>query len=272
CVDLHAPHGLLDFDRLPSDCNFYEGVYTIPYRCFYSRNIANLMMAGRDISASRLAMASTRIIGCCASGGEAVGIAAAACLRRGCLPRELTPHIREVQQAILRDGGFLPDYRNEDPDDLARGARLCASSHVPGGKPEQAVNGIARRLGANANAWISAGIAPGGETLTMRWDAPQTLSQLRFTFHSDFRHPIRITMSPNRQAQQRPGVPAELVKDYDVTFKLEGAAVRTLSVRDNHQRLNVLDFDPVRCDCVELHCLNTHGVEEITVFEVRAYV
>lgn len=37
CVDLHAPHGLLDFNLLPSDCNFYDGVYTIPYRSYYSK-------------------------------------------------------------------------------------------------------------------------------------------------------------------------------------------------------------------------------------------
>lgn len=77
CVDMHAPHGLLDEDKLPSDCNFYEGVYTIPYRSYYSRNIDNLFMAGRDISTSRMGLASTRIIGCCAIGGEAVGLAAA---------------------------------------------------------------------------------------------------------------------------------------------------------------------------------------------------
>lgn len=271
CVDLHAPHGLLDFERLPSDCNFYEGVYTIPYRCFYSRNVSNLMMAGRNISASRLAMASTRIIGCCTVGGEAVGIAAAACLRHGCMPRDLAPHIREVQQAVLRDGGFLPGFRNEDAGDLARAARWSASSFVAGGEPEQAGNGIARKLGAQSNAWISKGIASEGETLRMEWDGARTLSQLRITFHSDFRYPIRITMSPNRQAQQRPGVPAELVKDYDLVFKLEGSTVRTLSVRGNHQRLNVLELDGICCDSVELRCLAMHGAEEITVFEVRAY-
>lgn len=64
---MHAPHGLLDEDKLPSDCNFYEGVYTIPYRSYYSRNIDNLFMAGRDISTSRMGLASTRIIGCAPS-------------------------------------------------------------------------------------------------------------------------------------------------------------------------------------------------------------
>ena len=111
CVDLHAPHGLLDFNLLPSDCNFYDGVYTIPYRSYYSKNIKNLYMAGRDISTTRLGLASTRIIGCCAIGGEAVGIAAALCNKYACDPRELAPHVKELQQLILKEDGFCRALR-----------------------------------------------------------------------------------------------------------------------------------------------------------------
>ena len=66
-VDLHTAHGLLDLDKLPSgDCvRFFDGVYTIPYRCYYSKNISNLFMAGRNISTTKLGMCSTRILGCC---------------------------------------------------------------------------------------------------------------------------------------------------------------------------------------------------------------
>ena len=131
CVDLHAPHGLLDFNLLPSDCNFYDGVYTIPYRSYYSKNIKNLYMAGRDISTTRLGLASTRIIGCCAIGGEAVGIAAALCNKYACDPRELAPHVKELQQLILKEDGFLPGFKNEDEKDLALKAK---SPLLPGNR------------------------------------------------------------------------------------------------------------------------------------------
>ena len=97
------------------------------------------------------------------------------------------------------------------------------------------------------------------------------LSELRFTFHSDFRYPIRVTMAPNRQKQQRPGVPAELVKDYDVILRRNGKIVRTVEVRENHQRHNIHRFEKTACDAVELHVITTNGAEEVTVFEVRAY-
>ena len=53
-MDIHTPNGLYDFDELPSRVIGFDGAYTIPYRSYYSKNINNMMMAGRNISASRL--------------------------------------------------------------------------------------------------------------------------------------------------------------------------------------------------------------------------
>lgn len=271
CVDLHAPHGLLDFNRLPSDCNFYQGVYSIPYRSYYSKNIKNLFMAGRDISTTKLGLASTRIIGCCAIGGEAVGIAASLCRKYNCNPRELAPHIRELQQEILKDDGYLPGFANEDEQDIARTATFTATSHKPGGEPENVLSGISRKIGEVTNAWISDGIRADGETLTMTPKAPCRLHELRTTFYSDFAYPIRVTMAPNRQKQQRDGVPAELVKDYTVTFYKDGKIVRTIEVKDNHQRHNVLTFPETACDRVDFTFHTTNGHPDVWVYEVRAY-
>ncbi|MBQ7321600.1 MAG: FAD-dependent oxidoreductase [Clostridia bacterium] len=272
CIDLHAAHGLLDTDIMPSgDCRFFDGVYTVPYRCYYSKNIRNLFLAGRDISATKLAFCSTRIIGCCAVGGQAVGAAAALCTKYGCMPRELMPHIGELQTVLLRHDGYLPGFVNTDVADLARNATFTASSHQAGGEPQKVIDGLSRRMGEESHAWISDGIAEGGETLCMVLDGAKTLSQLRLTFESDFSYPIRVTMAPNRQAQQREGIPAELVKDYDVVLSRGGSVARRIEVRDNHQRHNVLNFDPTVCDKVELVAYSTHGAPNVTVFEVRAY-
>ena len=272
CVDLHTAHGLLDLHRHPSgDCYFFDGIYTIPYTSYYSKNISNLFMAGRNISATKLGMCSTRIIGCCAIGGQAVGAAAALCTKYGCAPRELAPHISELQQVILKNDGFIPGVLNTDPDDMARQAEFSASSYKTGCEPSKVVDGISRKLGEDMHGWVSNGIAEGGESLLMKWESARELSQLRFTFHSDFSYPIRVTMAPNRQKQQRIGIPEELVKDYEVILKLNGEIVRTIKVEDNHQRHNVHSFEKTLCDTVELHVRATNGAREVTVFEVRAY-
>ena len=272
CVDLHCPHGLLDTDIMPSgDCRFYDGVYTIPYRSYYSKNISNLFMAGRNISATKLGMCSTRIIGCCAVGGQAVGAAAALCTKYACDPRGLTPHVPELQQLLLRRDCFIPGFKNEDILDLARTATFTASSAKAGCEPAKVIDGISRRLGDDAHGWVSDGIREGGEVLTMAFDSKKTLSELALTFESDFNYPIRVTMAPKRQEQQRPGVPAELVKDYDIVFKNGGEVVKTIEVRDNHQRHRVHKFESTECDSVEFCIYSTNGSENVTVFEVRAY-
>lgn len=172
---------------------------------------------------------------------------------------------------MLRYGGFLPHVINTDEKDLARGAKFTATSARKGAEPAEVANGISRKLGDAQNGWVSAGVAPGGEVLTMRFDGERTVSAVELTFCSDFRYPIRVTMAPNRQKQQRPGVPAELVKDYEVCFYQGDRLVHTERVSGNYHRRNALTFPPVECDRVEFRFLATNGAPDVTVFEVRAY-
>ena len=74
-IDLHPADGI--FSEKPG-CNQWhsKGVYGIPYRCYYSRNISNLFIAGRIISATHVAFGSSRVMGTSAHGAQAVGIAA----------------------------------------------------------------------------------------------------------------------------------------------------------------------------------------------------
>ncbi len=271
CVDLHAAHGLLDFDLLPSDCHHFLGVYTIPYRCYYSRNIENLFMAGRDISTTKLGLASTRILGCCAIGGQAVGTAAALCRKYGTDPRGLAPHVGELQQQLLKDDLWLPaPFINTDPADLARSAAFSASS-TSQGDASLLNNGVSRKLGDNLNGWKSDGISDCGETVDMKFDGVKTVSEFRLTFDSNFAYPIRVTMSANRQAQQRIGVPPELVKDFDIIMIKDGAEISKIEIRDNHQRHVVVKTPSVECDSVRFVFRATNGAPEVTVFEIRAY-
>ena len=57
-------------------------LYDIPLRCCISRDVENLMFAGRNLSASHVAFASTRVMATCAVVGQGVGTAAAIALQR----------------------------------------------------------------------------------------------------------------------------------------------------------------------------------------------
>ena len=114
-------------------------------------------------------------------------------------------------------------------------------------------------------------MSPDGEKLVMTFPKPERVSEIRLTFESNFAFPIRPTMSPNRQAQQREGVPMELVRDFDLHFMLGAREVGVKSVRFNHQRLCVVGMEPVTCDGVVVHVLATNGYDRAVIHEVRAY-
>lgn len=63
--------------------------YPVPYRCFYSRNIDNLFMAGRCISVDHQALGTVRVMKTCGMMGEVVGKAASICATYDCTPREV---------------------------------------------------------------------------------------------------------------------------------------------------------------------------------------
>ena len=130
-VDLHPADGV--YSDKPACLQYHSrGVYQIPYRCLYSRNIENLLLAGRLISASHVAFGSTRVMMTCAHTAQAVGMAAALCKERGALPADLTDPagMRVLQRRLQRAGQFIPHLPYEDPEDLASRAGLEVSSEL----------------------------------------------------------------------------------------------------------------------------------------------
>lgn len=171
----------------------------------------------------------------------------------------------------MKNDGYIPGILSNDNEELAARATISATSNKDGGEPQDVVNGIFRKMGGKTNAWISDGISDAGETLTLKFDEEKPVSEVRLIFWSDFKYPIRITMSPNRQKQQRIGVPEELVKDYSVVLKNDGQVVKQVNVHNNHQRKNLIKFDNEKCDRVDVVVHITNGYENVVIFEVRVY-
>ena len=128
-LDIHNPQGMYSDSPDPYDYHPRVPIYTIPYRCLYSKNIENLFFAGRDMSVTHVALGTVRVQRTLATCGQAAGTAAAMCLERDLSPRELGRQaIEDLQQQLLKDGQSIPAVKNEDPADLARQATATASS------------------------------------------------------------------------------------------------------------------------------------------------
>ncbi|MGC9316777.1 MAG: FAD-dependent oxidoreductase [Armatimonadota bacterium] len=131
----YGGHDLDDHKPLDAGSNIVAvsipPMYGIPYRCCYSRNIGNLLLAGRLISATHLAHSSSRIMATGAAIGQAVGTAAWLCHRHGCSPREVyRHHIDVLQERLLADDATLLGKPHVRDADLARDATLTATSEL----------------------------------------------------------------------------------------------------------------------------------------------
>lgn len=128
-IDLHPPQGMYATEAGAKQ-RYADGIYHIPYRSLYSVNTANLLLAGRDISASHVAFGSTRVMATCATIGQAAGTAAALCAAAGISPREL--EVPALQRVLLREDASVIGLASDDPADLALGATVTASSALRG--------------------------------------------------------------------------------------------------------------------------------------------
>jgi hypothetical protein len=255
---------------LPTRYINFSGHYAIPYRCFYSKNVPNLMMAGRDISVSKLAMASTRVMGTCAIGGQAVGTAAGMAALRGITPRQLgQQYMPQLRQTLLKEDCYIPGARNEDPLDMARTAKITASGYIPGYEPENVVSGVTRGLGEASHAWH----APQQDAwLSLGFDSPRPVSQVRLTFDPDLNIEIMISQTKRRLDGMVKGMPPALVKDFTLRLLKGEETVFTQTVTDNCRRLAILDLPAgVEADRVLVEVHATYGDPVAKVFEVRIY-
>ena len=128
-IDLHPGDGIYSEQN---GCTQWhaKGVYQIPYRTMYSRDVSNLFLAGRIISASHVAFGSTRVMATSAHNAQAVGMAAAICLERQVFPRKLVDagNMRELQLRLIRAGQYIPSLDLSDPSDMTGSAMVEASS------------------------------------------------------------------------------------------------------------------------------------------------
>ncbi|MGQ9631622.1 MAG: FAD-dependent oxidoreductase [bacterium] len=131
----YGGHDLDDHRPLGEGSNIFAHsvppLYGIPFRCCYSRNVPNLLLAGRLISATHLAHSSARVMRTGGAIGQAVGFAAALCCRYNCTPRGVfESHLDELVQGLLEADATILAKPLDGGRDLAREATVTATSEM----------------------------------------------------------------------------------------------------------------------------------------------
>lgn len=130
-MDLHPADGV--YSQLPGCTQWHtKGIYQIPYRCYVSKDIENLFIAGRIMSATHVAFGSTRVMATCGIGGQAVGMAAALCKRHGVNPSGLleTGLMKELQHQLNKTGQSIPGTTLPEKENLATTGKIIASGSL----------------------------------------------------------------------------------------------------------------------------------------------
>ena len=127
-IDVHHKDGIFSGKESAFFLNQRCKVTPIPFRTLYSKNIRNLMMAGRNTSVTHLALGSTRVMLTGALMGQAVGTAAYLNKKYNAAPRETgQQHMDELQSLLLKGGVYLPRVTGHDDTDLIPDASLVIS-------------------------------------------------------------------------------------------------------------------------------------------------
>ena len=270
-MDDHDPAGFRSAGA-PTVFHPAPSPYGIPFRCLYSKNIENLLFAGRNISVTHAAMSSTRVMATCALCGQAVGTAAAIAVKEGLTPRGVyETRVKELQRLLMDDDCWLPGFTRAIPALTKEAALLCGSPDA-----ENLRSGTDRPTQAGENSVT----VEKGEAITYRFGEPRSVSRVRIVFDSDlnratlpeqevFRH---RNMMHNRPLNwQDAYVPKTMVRAFRVEGIEPDGTVRVLAEEtNNYQRLRRYAAEG-KFAAVRLIPLETWGDERcrLLAFEVE---
>ncbi len=112
-IDIHFPEpdNAALYEEPFRSFAYHRGIgtpYAIPYRCLYARDVENLFLGGRLVSASHVAFSSLRVMRTLGQLGEVVGLAAAVCKEYGCYPRAVYSDHLDALKDRMTQGVPIP--------------------------------------------------------------------------------------------------------------------------------------------------------------------
>ena len=234
--------------------------YQIPFRSLYSKNVPNLMFAGRNISATHMAMSSTRVMATCAVIGQAAGTGAALAIEKACPVAEVTGcHMAVLQQQLLEDGCFIP------------GMNRPLSGNVTFDLPDEKVTVLGNGWDRPHDGAANTVMIPDGQAMTIHFKTP--VSMLRVALDPDFsRDSIschgkyqKFAMRTHVDENTAVSMPKNLLKGCTVVAETADGKLHTQGISNNRQALRYIALPENTCR-VTLEKLQSWGGEKIGIF------
>ncbi|MBP3435948.1 MAG: FAD-dependent oxidoreductase [Clostridia bacterium] len=267
-LDDHNPYGMRKNDHASFSTVMIpvEEPYGIPLRCLYSKNIDNLMFAGRNISVTHVALSSTRVMATCSLLGQAAGCAAAVAIREGISPRETAARFyREIQKTLMDEGVHLPHLLFH-PSELTKTAHL----NLTNAERERLLDGRERPHSKEDEVGIRQAI---GDRLCFSFDTPQAIRALRLRFDPDFE---RFSISDNFKMRVfttklhtgKDFRPVRVANTIVKAFVVYADGREVARVENNFHSLVKIPLD-VEASEISVEWLETHGAPDVHLYSAN---
>jgi hypothetical protein len=187
--------------------------YPVPYRCFYSRNLDNLFMAGRCISVTHEALGTTRVMKTCGMMGEVVGKAAYVCVLRNCLPRDVADHYWPEMDTLLKLPGKAFRTKIDGDVTIPPDALPLASAEGPAtGLDPVTLEGVVidNRDAKREGQWTAGSGLKGYVGYEYLYAQANTGASIKFEWQSGETTPIEIRLGYQPHANRGDKVPVIL--------------------------------------------------------------
>lgn len=294
-IDTHPPGGIDAIEEFPCKQTPLPYLFDIPLRSCIARDFDNLMFAGRNISATHIAFASTRVMATCSAIGQGAGTAAAYAILNKMEPSTLpadSKAMNAIRQQLLRDDALLLGCRNEDSRNLARQATITTSSEQSDGPGSAIIDGWTRSLrnpcenrgegpiGAPpgrfpeaTHRWMSDPAEGLPAWIHFSWDEPVDIGSIELTFDTGMHRLLTLSMADGYTGRMIWGKPQpETVQDYAIETKADEKWIQIAREHSNYQRRRIhKPATPVRTSGLRILIMDTNGIDHARLFEVRLY-
>lgn len=250
-MDDHFPEGFYHKESYPTIFHPAPSPWGIPFRALVHRDVDNLLFAGRNISVTHVALSSSRVMATCALLGQALGTAVSIMLSDNTNPD--TIDIKKLQNTLMDDDCYLPF--NERVVSEKNKIGTVTNPVLCNGKERGEDNIYVGKL---------------NEPICYSFKEPVEINGVRLVFDSDLNRPFDNMPCTYNIGETRYNVAKEMIKDFDVIFRLDNGETIKKSVTNNFLRFIKIPCK-TRVKKVELIPISTYGCDFARIYDFELY-
>lgn len=245
-MDDHFPAGFYHKESYPTIFHPAPRPWGLPMRCMISKNIKNLVFAGRNISVTHAALSSSRVMATCGILGQALGTAVSMAVKNDTDIREID--IKLLQETLMEDDCYLP-WHERKVSDLSFKAK-CSHDVIRNGFDRGDKNCLSLKK---------------GEAVSYEFESDTEIREIRLIFDSNLNREEHNMPCCYPLKETRYNVPKTLIKSFKIVGTKADGSIAELEIQENHQRFVKIPLD-WSVQKVSLIPLETFGCEDYRIF------